>query len=53
MLKMEKLKELLVAENRLVSLPNDISSNCALQQLDLHGNQLTSLPSDLLSNTSK
>ena len=50
---MGKLKELVVSENRLVSLPQNISSNCPLQQLDLHSNQLTTLPSDLLAHTSK
>ena len=50
---MGKLKELIVSENRLVSLPQKISSNCPLQQLDLHSNQLTTLPSDLLAHTSK
>ena len=51
--KMAKLKELVASENRLVNLPDDISSQCALQQLDLHGNQLTALPSNLLANTPK
>ena len=50
---MAKLRELFVSENRLISLPQKISSNCPLQHLDLHSNQLTTLPSDLLANTSK
>jgi Leucine-rich repeat (LRR) protein len=50
---MGKLKELIVSENRLISLPQNINPNCPLQQLDLHSNQLTSLPSDLLAHTSR
>jgi Leucine-rich repeat (LRR) protein len=46
---MAKLSSLRVHSNRLVKLPQDVSSACSLKVLDLHSNQLTSLPQELLA----
>ena len=51
--KMGKLLTLHLYGNRLVTLPEAVSSDCPLQSLDLHSNQLTSLPQDLLRKCTK
>ena len=50
---MDKLKELVVSENRLVGLPDEVSGHCTLEHLDVHSNNLTGLPASLLASTSK
>ena len=50
---MEKLSIVRMSNNRLLSLPQEVSDSCPLERLDLHGNQLSHLPEELFSKAKK